>query len=121
MLNTRWIRLLVLLMISVVALLSVSPGPAAARTALSIDDLSCYYNGNATLSCYATVSGGTGSYTATWRPMTRTTSTGWNSPTQPYLTGPCAPERLTTAINLTVSDSSGASVFDGSTVNCGNL
>jgi hypothetical protein len=103
-------------MISVVALLSVSPGPAAARTALSVDYLDCWYIGQGKVSCHAVVSGGTGSYTATWTPVP--TTSGWSSPTAAYMTAPCNTDRGTSLVIFKVTDSSGTVTAEGFAAPC---
>lgn len=117
MLNTNRIRLFVSLAVLAVALLGPSAPRSAARTALAVDSLDCWYNGYQDFYCVAVISGGTGVYTATWKPTP--IASGWDSPTEPNMVGRCqGGERLATVVTLTVTDSGGALARDVTSVGC---
>ena len=110
----RRVRSLVVLAAAAGGLLGVSASPGSARTPLSIDQLYCQPSGWGTMSCTATVSGGTGSYTYTWRPAPY--NSGELNPGEPYMTAPCSLEYLTPA-SLTVTDGS-TTVIGSTSVDC---
>ncbi|MBV9792275.1 MAG: hypothetical protein JOZ51_29085 [Chloroflexi bacterium] len=102
-------RLLVLAFIAIAAMSATPPAHAAT---LRIDNLYCLSLGHGRAECQASASGGTGSYTYTWNPTPYAGSGG-------YVLIYCTAYRNKT-VNLTVRDSSGATVSSSTVFYCGD-
>ncbi len=106
MLSTTPVRTLL-----VAGLLAAAPRAGTAATALSIDGLYCLSQGNGRGYCEATVSGGTGGYTYSWKPQSL-----WG-PANTALVR-CTPYTMQT-VTVTVTDSSGATATAETSFYCG--